>query len=302
MTRKDCPVKNPILCLAAIAARVLPMPVKQALYRVGPLAKISRGLLNWVAPIGVREVVIAGGDLAGSRLLVDLQSEKDLWLGTYEPELQAALRKFARPGMVAYDVGANIGYITLLMFQVIGNVGRVFAFEPLPANLERLRANLALNGLVEEVVVKPVAVGQRLGQERFLVHRSNGMGKLDGSSGRAERYQDTIDVDVVDLDTFVFDQGYPAPNLIKIDIEGGEVLALPGMRRLLAEVRPVLLIELHGEKAARVAWKVLTATGYSLHRMRRGYPRVEAVEDLYWKAYVVGIPESAEGKFGYIDE
>jgi hypothetical protein len=68
------------------------------------------------------------------------------------------------------------------------------------------------------------------------------------------------------------------------------VLALPGMRRLLVHARPLLLMELHGEKAAQVAWDVLTTARYNLCRMKREYPRIEATEDLGWKAYVVGVP------------
>jgi len=287
---------NPILRLAAIAARVLPISIKRAIYQIGPLAKVSRSLLNRVAPVGVNEVSVAGGDLVGLSLLIDLQSEKDLWLGTYEPELQAALREFARPGMVAYDVGANVGYITLLLVRAVGSEGRVFSFEPLPANLERLQANLAVNDLSYNVEIVPMAVGEQRGRASFLVHQSTGMGKIKGSAGRVESYKDVIDVEIIDLDAFVFDLRNPEPDIIKIDIEGGEVLALPGMRRLLVEVRPLLLMELHGEGAAQVAWEVLTSSRYNLCRMKRGYPRIEALEDLGWKAYVVGVPVEGEVK------
>jgi FkbM family methyltransferase len=266
------------------------MPIKRAIYQIGPLAKVSRSLLNRFAPAGVSEVSIAGGDLVGLRLLIDLQSEKDLWLGTYEPELQAALREFARPGMVAYDVGANIGYFTLLFVKTVGSEGKVFSFEPLPANLERLRKNLAVNDLSHNVVIVPMGVGEQRGWTSFLVHQSTGMGKVMGSAGREGSYKGVIDVEIIDLDSFVFDLGNPEPDIIKIDIEGGEVLALPGMRRLLVEARPLLLMELHGEKAAQVAWDVLTTARYNLCRMKREYPRIEATEDLGWKAYVVGVP------------
>ncbi|MBI2331372.1 MAG: FkbM family methyltransferase, partial [Chloroflexi bacterium] len=144
---------HPLLALAAFAARVLPMPVKRAIYRLGPLARAVRGGLNRAAPHGLAEVTVAGGGLAGLRLQLDMQKEKDYWLGTYEPELQAALRDLARPGMTAYDVGAHIGYISLLLARAVSPSGRVFAFEPLPANLERLQANLTLNPDIRNVTV-----------------------------------------------------------------------------------------------------------------------------------------------------
>jgi hypothetical protein len=75
-----------------------------------------------------------------------------------------------------------------------------------------------------------------------------------------------------------------------MDIEGGEVLALKGMPRLLAEARPLILLELHGPEAARASWETLTAAGYQIHRMEHGYPRVASLDELDWKAYLVAMP------------
>ena len=67
-------------------------------------------------------------------------------------------------------------------------------------------------------------------------------------------------------------------------------LALQGMSRLLAEARPLILLELHGPEAARVTWETLTAAGYQICRMERGYPRVPSLNALDWKAYLVAKP------------
>jgi FkbM family methyltransferase len=288
-------VTSPVLRLASFAARILPTPARRALYRLGPLTTLTRRLLNQAAPAGPTEIAVAGGDLAGTRLILDLKTEKDLWLGTYEPDLQAALRLACREGMTVYDVGANIGYVALLAARAIGPSGRVVAFEPLPANLKRLQAHLALNGPGARITVVPLAVAEGVGMKRFLIHPSGAMGKVKGAAGRAEAYSAEIEVETIDLDTFTFGRGNPPPDLVKMDIEGGEVLALPGMRRVLAEIRPTLLIELHGPQAAQVAWDTLTQTGYSLHQMRPGFPLIRRVEDLAWKAYVVGLPPTSKG-------
>ena len=86
---------------------------------------------------------VAAGDLKGYQVLLNLKTEKSRWLGTYEPELQAALRQFLRPGSTVYDVGANIGYISLLMAHNVGPDGKIFAFEALPVNVERIQQNMA---------------------------------------------------------------------------------------------------------------------------------------------------------------
>jgi FkbM family methyltransferase len=281
------------LSIAATAARLLPTPVKRAIYRVRPLAGWIRGSLNRAAPQGLVQVPVAAGGLAGMHLLLDLQSEKDYWLGTYEPELQAAVAELVRPGWIAYDVGANVGYISLLLAKAVGASGKVFAFEALPANLDRLGENLRLNGMQDRVSVFPGAVSGTSGPVRFLVGPSGGMGKAEGSAGRREMsYRDSITVPGVALDDFVFEEGHPAPQVVKIDIEGGEVLALPGMRRVLAEARPVVLLELHGPESTRMVWETLTSCGYQICRMEPGFPGVPSVEVLDWKAYLVALPLS----------
>ena len=107
-------LKTAILNIAALAARLLPASLKKQLYRSSLLARSIRRSLNTAAPSGVTPVLIAGGSIRGLTMALDLQKEKDYWLGTYEPELQAALERFIQPGDVVYDVGANIGYISLI--------------------------------------------------------------------------------------------------------------------------------------------------------------------------------------------
>jgi len=278
---------DPLLGLASLAARLLPDPVKKAIYRVPPLASLIRRTLNRAAPSGLVQVKIAAGGLAGKPFLLDLQTEKDYWLGTYEPELQAALTDLIQPGVTAYDVGANIGYVTLLLVKAVGESGRVYAFEALPSNVDRLRANLALNGLEARVVVFAGAVTGGPGSVRFLVHASGGMGKAAGSAGRQVRYDSEITVPGISLDEFVYAQGNPPPQVVKMDIEGGEVLALPGMQRVLMEACPLLLLELHGPESARAAWEQLTRAGYRIQWMKPGYPAVASLEEMDWKAYIV---------------
>jgi FkbM family methyltransferase len=280
-------MNKPLLSLAALVARITPVTIKRAFYKLGPLTRFIRSGLNRAAPHGLSQVKVAAGGLAGMSLLLDLQEEKDYWLGTYEPELQTAVAELARPGMVAYDVGANVGYISLLLAKRVGEIGQVYAFEALPANIERLRSNLLLNGMEVRVQVVEAAVIDRSVPVQFLVGPSGGMGKAAGSAGRRQGYVQSIPISGLALDDFVFEQGNPLPQVVKMDIEGGEVLALPGMRRVLREAHPILLLELHGPVAARAALDELTPAGYRLCQMQPGYPPVPSIETFSWKVYVV---------------
>lgn len=277
---------------AALASRALPTPVKRWLYKVPFLARFIRGSLNATAPEGITEVTIAAGVLEGMRMALDLHIEKDYWLGTYEPDLQVAALQFIKPGMVVYDVGANIGYISLMAARLAEEQGKVFSFEALPANIARLNQNVSLNAFQERVRVIHAAVVDKAGEVSFLAHASGAMGKALGSAGRDEQYTQTIKEEGIALDDFVFKQENPAPSVIKMDIEGGEGIALAGMPRLLKEIRPVLLIELHGEEAARQVWGCLKANGYTLRPMRKGAPAIRSLSELDWKAYVVARPDS----------
>jgi FkbM family methyltransferase len=281
-------VKKLFFSFASGFARILPLPLKQGLYRFPPLARLIRGSINASVADGLSEVEIAAGDLKGYKILLNLKAEKSRWLGTYEPELSAAVREFVQPGMTIYDVGANIGYVSMLLAHAARPNGQVFAFEALPANIERIRANLALNRLEERIHLIPQAVADQGGELTFYVHASVGMGKVAGSAGRPEeQYQAEIRVSSVSLDEFVYQHGNPAPQVVKMDIEGGEVLALPGMNRILAEHHPLLLLELHGPESEKVAWQTLTQAGYRLREMSPGYPLIETPEQLGWKAYLV---------------
>ncbi len=285
-------VKNIFLQLAALLARILPSWMKRAIYGFGPLARMVRSSLNRAAPSGINVVTVAAGGLKGAQLHLDMQTEKDYWLGTYEIDLQFAIEKWVDRGDVVYDVGANIGYITLLLARAVGGTGQVYSFEALPANFERLQQNVANNTWAAGITITHGAVASASTPVRFLLGPSDAMGKADGSAGRNDGHSESIAVPGIALDDYVYRDGHPAPDIIKMDIEGGEVLALAGMPRLLRDARPLILIELHGTEAARIAWKTLTAADYSVHRMTKGYPLVHSLGDLDWKAYLIAKPRS----------
>jgi hypothetical protein len=117
------------------------------------------------------------------------------------------------------------------------------------------------------------------------------MVKVLGSAGREDvDYQDKLDVAGISLDEFIFTQGNPPPQVIKIDIEGGEVLALPGMQRVITEFQPVFFLELHGSESANIVWKIFRASNYRICRMEADYQEINSLAGLDWKAYLVAIP------------
>lgn len=272
--------------LARAAARVLPDGVKAALYRAPGLSSAVRWLLTRAAPDEPVVVEVAGGLARGLRLRLNLKTEKYFWLGTHEMPVQRALRREVRPGMTVYDVGAHLGFFTLALARLVGPQGRVLAFEPLPANLAALRENLALNAAVAAPVqVVEAAVAGASGRTRLFAAASSTMARLTGPPAAPAG---THEVEGVALDDLVFARGVPPPQVVKMDIEGAEGLALAGARRLLREARPLLLIEVHGEEPAQAVWDELRAAGYRVWTLDRGR-ELTAPGELA-RRHILGVP------------
>ncbi len=268
----------------------MPNGLKRAVYRSPGLSRCLRRVLNRAVPQGRSVVKVQAGALKGARLELDLHSEKDYWLGTYELDLQDAIHRLIAPGSIVYDVGANIGYVSLLLSRQVGENGKVIAIEALPVNGQRMQRNFSLNAFAGNITPMHAAVVDKQRKVKFLVHASTSMGKADGSAGRDELYKDELEVNGISLDNFIFEQKNPRPAAVKMDIEGGEVLAVRGMSRMLTELKPLLLIELHGQEAAAVVFETMKEHDYHVFPMQAHSKEIHSLNELDWKAYVVGMP------------
>jgi FkbM family methyltransferase len=203
---------------------------------------------------------ILTGPLAGQRW-ISTAGPHGCWLGTYERDLQNVFVRTVRAGHVVWDIGANVGFFTLLAARLAGHTGRVIAIEPLPRNLDLLRRHLALNAVVNAAVLAQ-AVADAPGTALFATGASPSMGHLDPKHGLA--------VEVTTIDTLVESGAVPAPNVIKMDIEGAESRALAGARQTLVRHRPIILLSTHGWAQHDACWSLLDELGYDLSLRRDG--------------------------------
>ncbi len=157
--------------------------------------------------------------------------------------------------MVCYDIGANAGFYTLALARLTGPTGRVFAFEPLGENARNLLDHVRLNNLAQ-VTVTQTAISDSDGLAGFALHASNAMGKI--ATGSPSKYQ----VPTMCLDTLIERSGYPAPDFIKMDVEGAELAALHGASGLLSGHHPTLVIAFHGAEIFAKSLGILIAHGY----------------------------------------
>lgn len=175
------------------------------------------------------------------------------WLGSYERRNADLLHSLCRPGMTAFDVGANAGYFTLLFSWNARPQGKVLSFEPDPSNRAMLEHHLLINAITNVSIV-PSAASDRDGDARFECGAS--MGHLTDGGKTIVR-------------TTCLDQ-FPTPDLVKMDIEGAETLALLGAKRILSERRTKWFIELHGNQA-NACINLLEASAYKVRNIGQNH-------------------------------
>jgi FkbM family methyltransferase len=184
---------------------------------------------------------------------LSLPGEVAIWRGEHDPEAQNAILAAVKLGDVFYDIGAHVGTMALGAALLVGERGRVVAFDGDPENIARLKDHSARNGLKDRLHVVHAAVWSRTAVEgvcfrRGAKARSQGGVEADGNqpvlgSGPV------ISVPAIRLDDVVL-AGVPPPQVVKIDVEGGEYEVLCGGTKLFAEQRPLLIAEIHHQGAA----------------------------------------------------
>lgn len=193
-----------------------------------------------------------------------------------EGPVQEALVDALAPGSVFYDVGANVGFFSLLAGRLVAPAGRVVAFEPVAANAEVLQANAARNGL-GNIEVRRVAVGAGAGSRQLYLARHPGGATL-APDALPPDLRGSIVVDVVTIDDVVASGGCPPPDVVKVDVEGAELDVLEGMADTLRRDRPVVVLEVdapsqdEAEASGDELSRHLAVAGYRVERLEAGYP------------------------------
>ena len=172
----------------------------------------------------------------------DSSLNRDLLLrGSYEPEAVAAFLAALEQGMSVFDIGANIGYYTAVAATSVGPAGRVYAFEPDPRNVEVLRRNSA-QPRGAPITVVAAAVGGREGKTSLFVNPAdssiNSLARANADVLGPRDVARPLTVPSLTLDMFVRREGARQPDVIKIDVQGAEMLVLAGAHEVLSH-RPL---------------------------------------------------------------
>jgi FkbM family methyltransferase len=205
-------------------------------------------------------VQIQHGPSEGLWIRVNPRTGQDVQQGIGEPQVQKAALEHLRPGMTFYDVGANIGFFSLMAARLVGPQGRVVAFEADPEIAARLRDNLARNHFthanVEQKAVWSEAASVSFERVDPNTSPDRGLGHVTPNGSNPG----TITVESVSLDEYI--ASHPPPDFLKCDVEGAEVAVFQGAGKLLSGKRPIILVEMHSLENHRTLLAQFAGQGY----------------------------------------
>jgi FkbM family methyltransferase len=238
--------------------------------------------------------------VGGSRMLVRTDDSLGRVLaisGVWEPNVTAAFMRSLSPGDVCVDIGAHIGYYTLLASKLVGAAGHVYAFEPSPGSYDALRANLDRNEVANVTAIR-AAVGETAGTANLYEGPGTNTGGATMQGVLADRrgLRKPVEVDVRPVTAEISATDLRRIRVIKIDVEGTEVDVLCSLAPVFAEVPHLaVFVELNPKWIAGITEYVadLRSTyGFRAQRIRSGYTldglfpdRLSEPED------IVAIPE-----------
>ena len=236
-----------------------------AIKRATIAGRLLRIPLSLIPPKTV--VPILQGPMAFRRWIVG-SGVHGYWLGSYEFEKQKRFAESAAGARVIWDVGAHVGFYTLLASVTVNQRGRVFAFEPSPRNIAFINDHVRLNRC-RNVVVCPLAVSDRNGTTSFDEAPGSSMGHI-GTHG-------SLTVQVATLDGLVDAGTIAPPDLVKIDVEGEEARVLSGAERVLSTARPIIFLSTHSPDLHHICSGWLEAKGFRVTQLAEdeiiAYPR-----------------------------
>lgn len=208
-------------------------------------------------------VSILFGPLRGYKYIVNDNSGWASIYGGWEPEAVKVFLKILKPNQIIFDLGANTGIHSMLFSKLVGDSGKVFAFEPIEENIEEIEKVKELNN-INNIFVINKAISDYCGTSQFMIASHHKQGSLL-TQNNSENVQ-TREVTVATLDSLI-QKGLEKPDFIKIDIEGAEANALAGFAKTITDCYPSLAIDLHNPEQDVKVGQFLAQHNYQVFRL-----------------------------------
>lgn len=171
-------------------------------------------------------------------------SNNEFILGTWEMPMQEVFQRYVKANDVVYDLGAHQGFLALIVSRLVGEKGKVYAFEPLPANFDFLKENVRINNITNCIAFYG-AVSDKPGIVNFSTSEADVSNTDITSSLESKEGRKYVEVPAFSLDNLLASGSLTPPQFIKIDVEGAELDVLKGASRLLKELSPLVYLETH---------------------------------------------------------
>jgi FkbM family methyltransferase len=244
---------------------LVPLSVRRHIKQIPGIAQLQRKLVSTLLDGREFTHMVDAGPAKGISFLIRLPEDKGIWTGTYELDFATRVAVAVRPGVIGYDIGGWHGFFAGVM--AANGAREVHVFEPLPLNAERIRKLIEFNP-TKSITLHTIAVGESDTEMNLLVMPETSMAKLEASGFQQDATsQQKMRVRVRSLDSILRAGEVPPPSLVKIDVEGAELLVLQGARATLRAHRPEIFAEIHSAALLEQCTDFLISEGYRIERL-----------------------------------
>ncbi len=222
----------------------------------GLLRSVGRGVAK---ALPKRDYPVLFGPLKGARFILGSFAGEgggaSVFLGKSEPEQTNYFAREVGEGSVVFDIGANVGFYTVLASRLVGKSGKVISFEPVDTIFEMLKSHVELNNC-SNVTLEKLACSDASGTKTFFLGPNIAMGSLHEVGG------EEITVTTTSIDEFVARENV-LPDFLKIDVEGAEMEVLRGGRKTITDAKPGIFLSTHSSELRDECKAFLGDLGYS---------------------------------------
>jgi FkbM family methyltransferase len=222
-------------------------------------------------------VRVSSGPLKDYELFMDIKSFSgwsEMVSGNYDSFIFNEIKKINIKGMTVWDIGAHFGYHSLTFAALVGDKGHIYSFEPNPFNLDRFKLNIAKNQeLNKRITLIAKALSDKDGEDMFVFSNDVDGSRSSGSHlvGAATPLLDSTylnflrkNVETIRIDTLLTEAEVSIPDIIKIDVEGAELMVLNGSKAFFEKYKPIIFMEVHNILMMFYVQKFLTELGYEI--------------------------------------
>jgi len=230
-------MKNPLFASLKFILNVIPAKALEFIYTTILKPKLFRVITNFFLSFLIKEKTeIPEGFVALNKK--DHAISGAMTLGVYEKNESRFLREKIKEEMIVIDIGANVGYYTVIFAKLVGLYGRVISFEPEPENFYFLKKTIELNKF-NNIELYDFAISNKIGKGKLFLCENN---KGDHRIYNPDNTRKSIDISITTLDSFLEEKKINNVDLIKMDIQGAEGLALNGMKNTLTQNKKISLM------------------------------------------------------------